>query len=351
MTANFPRTGRLVHLARGAAAAIALAGIVAGSLPATAEELQEIKLISSPTLPWTVGWELLAIADHKGFFQEEGLKPVWVPLPPEQYTTAIDAGITDFAAYADYAYFINVKDKGLDVKEIAATSLLIDPEIGGDGLFVPEDSPIKSAEDLKGKTIGMTNLSWSSAWFTLDYLGSKGITKDDVTYLAVPPAQQEQLLLRGDIDALYAFGPLDAQLKKKGGFRQLFKLSDLSGRRIVRGGTMAKTDFIEKHPDIVRKYVAAVAKAADWANANPAEAVQVQIDLGHVDPELAPWIYTNDGKGDYSVLRWAEHALQNEEDIQFWLGLVERQGIVPEGKLKVADFYTDEFNPHAKPTN
>ncbi len=334
-----------------AATAITLAGLAAASLPARAEELQEIKLISSPTLPWTVGWELIAVAEQKGFFKDEGLKVTWVPLPPEQYTTAIDAGIVDFAAYADYAYFINVKDKGLDVKEVAATSLLIDPAIGGDGLFVPEASPIKSAADLKGKTIGMTNLSWSSAWFTLDYLGSKGIKKDDVTYIAVPPAQQEQLLLRGDIDALYAFGPLDAQLKQKGGYRQLFKLSDLSGRRIVRGGTMAKSEFIAQHPDIVKKYVAAVAKAADWANAHPAEVVQIQVDTGHVDPKLAPWIYTNDGKGDYSVLRWAEHALQNDEDVAFWLALDERQGIVPPGKLKVADLYTNEFNPFAKGTN
>ena len=32
--------------------------------------------------------------------------------------------------------------------------------------------------------------------------------------------------------------------------------------------------------------------------------------------------------------------------------LDERQGIVPKGKFKVEDLYTDEFNPYAtKPTN
>ena len=124
-----------------------------------------------------------------------------------------------------------------------------------------------------------------------------GLTKDDVNYIAVPPLQQEQLLLRGDIDALYAFGPLDAQLRRKGGYRQLFKLSDLTGRRIIRGGTMAKEDFIAKNPEVVRRYTAAIAKAADWANANPAGVVQIGIDQGRIDKDLAPWIGNSQDPG------------------------------------------------------
>lgn len=332
-----------------------LSAVGVAQLPALAsadDKPLPVRIIDSPQLPWSNGFELIDVADAKGFFKAEGLDFVRVPLPPDQYTVAIDAGLTDFAPYADYAYFINVRDKGIPVKEVVASSLLIDPKIGGDGLFVPENSPIKTPEDLKGKKVGMTNLSWSSAWFTLDFLGKKGLGKDDVTYVAVPPAQQEQTLLRGDIDALYAFGPLDAQLRKKGGYRQLFKLSDLSGRRIIRGGSMAKEDFIKKNPETVRRYVAAIAKAADWANTHGAEVVQIGIDRGHLDKDLAAYVYTLDGKGDYSVLKWSEHGLQNDADVAFWLDLVERQGIVPKGKHKVADLYTDEFNPfYKKATN
>jgi len=329
-------------------AAVTLTGLSAG---ASAKDLLDVRIIDSPQLPWSNGWELIDVADAKGFFKEEGINLVRVQLPPDQYTSAIDAKLTDVAAYADYAYFINVRDKGLKVKEIVASSLLIDPAIAGDGLFVPEGSPIKAPEDLKGKTVGMTNLSWSSSWFTLDFLGKKGLAKDDVTYIAVPPPQQEQALLAGDINAVYAFGPLDAQLKKKGGYRQLFKLSDLSGRRIVRGGTMAREDWIAENPETVRRYVAAIAKAADWANENGAEVVKIGVERGRLDPNLAAWVYTNDGKGDFSVLKWATHGLQNKEDIAFWLDLVERQGIVPKGKHKVEDLYTDEFNPYFTKTN
>ncbi|MFB2552582.1 ABC transporter substrate-binding protein [Ensifer soli] len=337
---------------RAARAALLAAAALAGlSGTAFAEDLIDVRVIDSPQQPWANGYELIDVADVKGFFKEAGVNLVRVALPPDQYTSAIDARLTDVAPYADYAYFINVRDKGLKVREIVASSLLIDPKIGGDGLFVPENSAVKSPEDLKGKTIGMTNLSWSSSWFTLDYLGQKGVGKEDVTYIAVPPPQQEQSLLADELQALYAFGPLDAQLKKKGGYRQLFKLSDLSGRTIIRGGTMAREDWIEENPEAVRRYVTAIAKAADWANENGAEVVKIGIERGKLDPELAPWVYTNDGKGDFSVLKWAEHGLQKKEDVAFWLDLVERQGIVPKGKHKVEDLYTDEFNPYFSKTN
>jgi ABC-type nitrate/sulfonate/bicarbonate transport system substrate-binding protein len=344
---------RLLHGAGRAVRTTLLATLSLGGISgaAFAQDLLDVRVIDSPQQPWANGYELIDVADVKGFFKDAGVNLVRVALPPDQYTSAIDARLTDVAPYADYAYFINVKDKGLKVKEIVASSLLIDPKIGGDGLFVPANSPITKAEDLKGKTVGMTNLSWSSSWFTLDFLGKKGLTKDDVTYIAVPPLQQEQSLLADEIQADYAFGPLDAQLKKKGGYRQLFKLSDLSGRTIIRGGTMAREDWIEKNPEAVRRYVTAIAKAADWANEHGDEVVKIGIERGKLDPQLAAWVYTNDGKGDYSVLKWSEHGLQKKEDVAFWLDLVERQGIVPKGKYKPEDLYTDEFNPYAAKTN
>jgi len=338
-TSGLTRRGLLA-----AGAAITAAGLSPRKARA-AKDVLPFRIIDSHQLPWNNGFELVEVADAQGFFKDEGLSFDRVQLPPDQYTVAIASGQTDFAPYADYAYFINVRDKGLPAKEVVASSLLIDPQIPGDGLFVPENSPIHSPEQLKGKTIAMTNLSWSSAWFTLDFLAKKGVTKDDVTYIAVPPLQQEQLLLRGDIDALYAFGPLDAQLRRKGGYRQLFKLSDLTGRRIVRGGSMATEAFISQNPEVVRRYTAAIAKAADWANTHQNEVVQIGIDRGRIDKDLAPWIYSNGGSGDYSHLAWSPHALQNAEDVAFWLGLVERQGIVQPGRQTVAALYTDKFNP------
>lgn len=291
-------------------------------------------------------FETVLVADAKGFFRKEGLQLELVKLPPEQYTIAIDSGVTDFSPTADYIYFVNVLDKGLAAQQVIASSPYIDPRRANDGLFVLEKSAIHSPADLKGKTVGLTGLQFSGAWYTLDYLGRAGLRRDDVTYVAIPALQQEQVLVRGDVDAIYAFSPIDAMLRRKGGYRQLFSTADIPGRRILRGATMVKDEFIRKSPDTVRRYVAALANTIEWANRTQGEVVDIGIKLGRLDPALAPYVYTLDGKGDYSVLTWPEHGLQNADDITFWLGVAERQDVVPAGKLKVQTLYTDRFNPY-----
>lgn len=336
-------------LAASFAAALLLTGTLdGGSRAARAEEkpLKTFRVLDSPKR-W-LNYELLFLADAKGYFKEQGLKLELVPLPIEQYTVAIDSGVTDFALSADYIYFANVRAKGLKAKEVVASSPYINPAAAGDGVFVPQNSPIKGPEDFRGKTVGMRSVGFSSAWFTLDYLGRNGVKKGEVKFLTIPDLQQEQVLSNGSLDAVFAYPPIDAQLRKRGGFRQLFQISDLAGRRIQRGGTMVKEDYIEKNPDVVRGFVAAIAKAADYANKNQKEVIDLGIALGRLDPELAPFFYTKGGNGDYSVIQWPEHGLIDPEDLKFWVEVAERQEVVPTGALKIEEIYTNAFNPFAK---
>jgi ABC-type nitrate/sulfonate/bicarbonate transport system substrate-binding protein len=262
---------------------------------------------------------------------------------------ALDSGALDFAPFADYAYFINVLDKGLKAKEVVSSTLPFIPEAAGEGLVVRGDGPIKTPADLKGKKIGTQWPSFSGVWFALDWLSKHGVTKDDVTIVPVPQAQLQQVLDQGGVDAIIAYAPTNIDLTRKG-YRQLFSVADVAGRFVTRGGTMASEKFITEHPDLVRAYVSAISEAADWANAHPAEVIQLGLDKGRLDPQYLPDLYTKNGSKDYSVLHWAPHGLNNEQDLAFWLQLVEHAGIVPAGKYKPTDFYTNDFNPHAKDT-
>lgn len=330
-------------------AAVSAAVILSAGSLAHAEELQTAKIFYPGAFGWAGGFELVEVADAKGFFKKHGIDAQLTTLPWDQYTVALDSGAIDFAPYADYAYFINVFDKGVKAKEVVSSTLPFDPRNAGDALVVDANGPIKSAEDLKGKTIGTTNPSFSGVWFVLDWLGKKGVTKNDVTIVTVPQAQLEQVLKQGGVDAIIAYSPLDAELRrrKEEGFRELFQWTDVAGRPVLRGGTMATDKTIAERPELVKGYVAAIAEAADWATAHPAEVVQIGIERGRIAADLAPYIYTRDGKGDYSTLSWSKHGLNKEEDIAFWLDVVERAGIVPAGKHKASDFYTNAFNPYA----
>ena len=340
---------------RGFARIAAFAGLVlfAGATaiaPAAAEELKTVKIFFPPlNFGWTAGYELIEVANAQGYFKKYGLDAQLAVAPWDQYTVALDSGALDFAPFADYAYFINAFDKGLKAKEVVSSTLPFNPDTAGDGLVVKGDGPIKNPEDLKGKKIGTQWPSFSGVWFALDWLSKHGVKKDDVSIVPVPQAQLQQVLDQGGVDAVIAYAPINIDLVRKG-YRQLFSVADVAGRFVTRGGTMASDKFIAEHPDLVRAYVSAISDAADWANAHPAEVIQLGLDKGRLDPQYLPDLYTKNGGKDYSVLRWAPHGLNNEQDLAFWLQLVEHAEIVPSGKYKPTDFYTNEFNPHAKDT-
>jgi len=290
--------------------------------------------------------EAIYVAEAKGFFRAEGLALELVPLQ-QQSSWAFNSGAIDFSASADYIYIVNVVDKGLRSRQIISSLPNLDPRRANDGLFVLEDSPIRGPADLRGKTIAMTSVWASCAWFTLDFVARAGLTTDDLNYTVIPAKEQEQVLVNRHVDAVFAFSPIDAILRRKGGYRQVFSTADIPGRRIARGATMVREGYAAKNPDNLRRYVTAIANTVEWANRNQGEVVQIGIDLGRISPILAPYAYTLDGKGDYSVVSWPEHGVQTVEDLTFWLNLAEKQDIVPKGNLKLTDVYTNAFNPYA----
>jgi ABC-type nitrate/sulfonate/bicarbonate transport system substrate-binding protein len=349
MTTTPPSGGGPVLSRRAALAGIAGAALAAPALRrAGASDLKTVRIFFPPLdIGWTAGFELIELADARGIFAKNGIKAERAVVPWDQYTVGLDTGALDLAPFADYAYFINVYDKGLKAKEIVSSTLPFNPLSHGDGLVVLADGPIKVPQDLKGKRIGTQYPSFSGVWFAIDWLTKHGVTKDDVSVVPVPEAQLEQVLRAGGVDAIIAYSPLDIQLQRRGGFRQLFSVSDIAGRFITRGGTMATDKFIADHPDVVRGYVASIAEAADYANANPAEPIKIGLERGHLDKQYLPDLYNREGKDDYSHLRWATHGLNVEADLAFWLKLVEDANIVPKGKHKPTDFYTNAFNPFA----
>jgi ABC-type nitrate/sulfonate/bicarbonate transport system substrate-binding protein len=336
------RRGALGVLA--GAAAIGVSGLVKPH-PTRGSDLIPLRILGSGT-----GWgssEIVTIADEKGFFRNEGLALDLILLPAEELTIALDAGITDFVPNSYYIYFINIKDKGVVGHQVVSTTPYLDPQLPNGGLFVLEDSPIAGPADLRGKTIGLTVLQFASAWFTLAYLARAGVTGDDVNLVAVPGPQHEQVLARKDVDAVYTSGAVEATLLKRGGYRRIFRTGEIAGRSISLGSTIVRDEFMVRKPDVIRRYVTAIANAIEWANRNQDEMIHWAVATGRVNAALAPFLYSPNGSGDYSLLRWPANGLQSRDDVRFWIDIAEEIGIAPKGKFTPDDIYTDQFNPHA----
>lgn len=328
----------------GAAALVGL-GSAIRQHPTRGSDLIPVRVLGSGA-----GWsasEIVILAEEKGFFRKEGLSLDLIILPAEKLTIALDAGITDFIPNAAYIYFLNIKDKGLFGHQVVSTIPYLDARLPNGGLFVREDSRIESPADLRGKTIGMTILQFASAWYTLAYLRKAGLTRNDVNFVAVPAPQHEQVLTRGDVDGVYTNGAVEADLRRKGGFRLIFTTAEVSGRRICNGSTIVRDDFIKSNPDTIRRYVAAIANTIEWANRSQDEILDFGIKTGRVNAALVPFLYSPNGNRDYSFWRWPDYGLQNRDDVKFWIDVAEHIQIVQKGKFAPEDIYTDQFNPYA----
>lgn len=326
------------------AGAFGLGGVIRPH-PTRASDLIPLRILGSGG-----GWiasEIVILAEEKGFFRKEGLLLDLVILPAERLTIALDGGITDFVPNAHYIYFLNIKDKGMKARQVVSTTPYSDPRLSSGGLFVRESSGIFGPADLRGKTIGVTVLQFAPSWFTLAYLLKAGLKQDDVNLIAIPGPQQQQVLVRGDVDAVYASGAVEASLRRRGGFRKLFATTDIAGRRISSGSTIVRDDFIARNVDVVRRYVTAIANTIEWANHSQDEILHFAIKTGRVNAALAPFLYSPDGNGDYSVWRWPDHGLQNRDDVKFWVDVAEQIKIVKKGKFSPEDICTDEFNSFA----
>ena len=232
----------------------------------------------------------------------------------------------------------------------AATSAVLNSIIGGNDFvaayptqginddvqsifYVLEDSPIRSVEDIAGKTIAVNTLGAHLDYTIREALHQKDLPQNAANLIVVPGPQLEQVLRSGQVD-VSAFGywqtTFEGAARQTGGLRAVFDDTDVLGE-IAGGFAVLRRDWTEAHPKEAAAFVEGAARALDWARENPEEAKEVLAkalaERGE-NPEVAQHF------AGYGV---REGGLPVERDIQFWIDVLEREGKVEKGRLKAAD--------------
>ncbi len=254
---------------------------------------------------------------------------------------SVATGSTD-VGHSAWVSIINAKIRGAEIKAVAGP-MGNSPESWFEGTpylskwIVLENSSIRSAKDLKGKKIAVHTLGAHAEYVTREYLSRNNMSKDDVQLLVM--SRHEEVLRQGLVDVVAPVGAQIDKMEAGGGVRVLFTDYDIIGNQTHCGMFMSEK-FIRENPDIVREFVEASAKAADWAKDHPKEAsdlaAKIMKDKGG-NPELAKY-----WKG-FGV---REHALLQDSDVQFWIDWLVKDGRINAGQYKPSDFYTNEFNPY-----
>jgi len=191
---------------------------------------------------------------------------------------ALNAEAVDFGPIGD-APLIFALANGVRIKAFAVNRS--DPY--GTAVLVRPDSPLKSAADLKGKSIG-TNRGSIGHYVALKALASAGLKPDANTFRFLPPAEAKLALTQGAIDAWATWEPYTAMAETAGQARVL-----VNGRGLSSGlSFLAATDsaLAKKHAAL-QDFVQRVVRAQRWSYQHIPEYAATLARIIGIPPEAA----------------------------------------------------------------
>lgn len=308
------------------------AGQKEAAKPAAASAAKTYDVIRAATPTDVVQTIDYYVGDELGFFEKEGIKIEYVGVvPAPQLVAGVVAGKIDVGG-AHVGRTIAGISAGAKIKAVSA-HLETTPDNPHMVYVVKANSPIKTPQDLIGKKIGISSQGGCHEYTPYAYLEKNGIPepKGKVEFTLVPQTSLEQALRQGDIDVA-GFHANPDQIGTKGEFRVLFSDYDVWGGIGGNAPTYFSEKFISEKPDVVRRFVTAMAKIHDWANANPQQAAEITARRAKVPVDRVRPVY------------YAPHALIKEETVTVWIELLKRFGEI-KGDIRPDQIYTNEFNP------
>jgi len=152
---------------------------------------------------------------------------------------------------------------------------------GGAVFVVRNDSGINSAQDLANKKFASPQLGNTQDVALRKYLLDNGYkTEENGGNVEVIPAKNADivsLMIKKEIDGAWVPEPWGAKLVKEANAKVLVDERDLwpPEGKFVTAHIIARTDYLENNPDIVKKLLEAHINETNWINDNPEEALQI----------------------------------------------------------------------------
>ncbi|MFY9299680.1 MAG: ABC transporter substrate-binding protein [Candidatus Nitrosotenuis sp.] len=196
-----------------------------------------------------------------------------------QAIEALFAGSADIA-YVGPAPFVNgyIKSGGADLRILAGAGA------NGASFVIQKNSEIASAADLAGKKIAAPFVGNTQDVSLRYYLSENNLKPAEkggnVIIYNIANSEIFTLFAKGDIDAAWVPEPTATILVEQLGGKRLFKEEEIWPTKEFSSVLLiGRTDFVEKHPEWIKKWLAAHKNTITWINENPEETEAVFIDF------------------------------------------------------------------------
>ena len=206
------------------------------------------------------------------------------------------------------------------------------------GIFVPSDSALKGAGDLKGKRIGVTTLGSLTDWLVRETSRQHGWGNDGIQVMPLGSMPARLAAMgRGELDGLIIEAASGYQLQDEGKAKLLFLFGDIV-RNFFTHVIFATEDMVEKRPDLLRRYLRATFKTIAFMKTHKDFTVESESKTIQVSASVASRVYDAqmsafiaDGSFDPKAIEVIRRSLKE-------LGILDFE---PDPKT----LYTDKFVP------
>lgn len=142
-------------------------------------------------------------------------------------------------------------------------------------LVVGATSPIHNAKDLEGKTVAVTQVRGLDEIAVDAWVDANGGDSHTMKFVEIPQNAMADAVAAGRVAAAQLNVPALADALAAGKVRILANSYDAIAKYFFGSVWFASQDWADQHPDIVRKFAAAINQAGAWATRNPVAAANV----------------------------------------------------------------------------
>lgn len=227
--------------------------------------------------PWSGQNTVNIVMDRMGLMAKRGVEAKWTAFASgPAINEVLISGRYQVGNGGNFP-FTTLVDRRIPVKAIS----IISPNLMH-ALVVPNNSPIKSIKDFKGRKtparIGLVTGSSAEFYFQMSAQINGIEIGKDVILMNMPPG--EQMSMPRGIDGIVAWDPtptMMVQERKNGKI-----IDDIFPYNIYEGQFYLRNELIENVPDVVQAFSDALAEATLWTRLNPDKAVVLMEE----DPNL-----------------------------------------------------------------
>lgn len=248
---------------------------------------------------------LIAIADERGFFKEEGLD-VTIDIYPSgrDAMEAMSAGKAQLATVADIALAAKIHEQPL-LRVLASIGTTI-----GSRIVARKDRHIALPVDLIGKKIGYSK-GTVSEYFLSTFLLTENIPVDDVQKVDIPPSRQVEALVSGEVDAVSAF---ENYAYEAGNLLGEKALSWHSQNNLAYHWLLVTRKDLAPSSETLVRMLRALIKAEDYARGNMALVTTIIARRWGADPAYLRTIWTQ----NRLTVSFGQSIVTSLENFELW---------------------------------